>query len=95
MGEFQPALLAGCVVNKAKWTLGNVPMVTLAAKLAEEVGEVAKEILDADEDGYVMPGSLRRIEDEATQVEFLASVIKSRAQALRMRHLANRRRTEK
>lgn len=72
-------------MNRDKWTDPSVPMVTLVAKLAEEVGEVAKEILDADEDGYVMSGSLKRIEMEADQVEFLASVIKSRAQAMRMR----------
>lgn len=72
-------------MNKHKWLDPNVPMITLAAKLAEECGETVSEILDADEDGYVMEGSLKRMEEEATHAEFLASVIRSRAQGMRFR----------
>lgn len=72
-------------MNYNKWIDPKVPMVKLAAKLAEECGETVAEILNNDEEGYTSVKQLRDLEMEAAHAEFLASVIKSRAQGMRFR----------
>lgn len=82
-------------MNYDKWKDPNVSMAKLAAKLAEECGETVAEILNNDEEGYIRVNQLRDLEMEAAHAEFLASVIKSRAQAMRMRIGANSKRKVK
>jgi NTP pyrophosphatase (non-canonical NTP hydrolase) len=79
-------------MKREKWLNPRVPMVTLGAKLAEEMGETVQEILNADEEGYVNSKTLKRIEEEAADAEFIASVIKSRAQEMRFRLMTNPKR---
>lgn len=69
-------------MNKGKWIMER-NFVKVAAKLAEETGETVQEILNADEEGYTKASTLRRIEQEAAQVEFLAQMIRNRARDMR------------
>lgn len=61
-------------MNKKKWKNPNVPIEILALKLAEEVGEVSREITDA-------PGgklSKLRLAEELGHVIFIASTLRDR-----------------
>jgi hypothetical protein len=62
-----------------------MPMVKLAAKLAEETGETVQEILNADEEGYTNTETLKRLEVEADHAIFLAKTILDRARVQRQR----------
>jgi NTP pyrophosphatase (non-canonical NTP hydrolase) len=65
-------------MNKNKWTAPYLPIEILALKLAEEAGEVAREITDS----YFGKGdreTLRRnLVDELEQVEFIARTMRKR-----------------
>lgn len=69
-------------MNRNKWRHER-NFVKVAAKLAEETGETVQEILNSDEEGYTKATTLRRIEQEAEQVEFLAHTIRLRAHTMR------------
>lgn len=67
-------------MNRKKWDNDVVPIPILALKLAEEVGEVSKEITDAHFDRYGLNNDVRqdRILEELEHVEFLAQVLRDR-----------------
>jgi hypothetical protein len=72
-------------MNRKKWRDPEMPMVKLAAKLAEETGETVQEILNADEEGYTNTETLKRLEVEADHAIFLAKTILDRARVQRQR----------
>lgn len=73
-------------MNRAKWRNPNVPLTSLALKLAEEVGEVATEVGDMH---FVDPEDVDMIAlhrnaalAELEHVQFIAKTLKKRLIAL-------------